>query len=293
MERVLPRPLDLSWAPLRWALVAVGIALAILNAWWLVRHQLPFMFHPESGWDFYHSLSHEVRGPNPYEGTAYVWSPVAVYPLDLITPLGFRAWQVLNAAAILLIRPWKVAGLVALSYPFWFDIGSGNLVVAVFAVTWCAAQGQRWAVWTFLVLTVLMPRPLMLPTLVWLLWQRPEIRWPFAGIVLVHGLAVMATGLGDEWLAVLIAHGPSQVAENPYNLSPSAWLGMAWMPFAVALAAWATWRGHLGIASLAASPYWMHNYLIFAFLELVRPARRGSPSPARSMVRSAIPRPTR
>lgn len=45
---------------------------------------------------------------------------------------------------------------------------------------------------------------------------------------------------------------------------------MVWVPIGLALAAWLTWKGRLGYASLAASPYWLPYYLLFALLELVR-----------------------
>ncbi len=53
-----------------------------------------------------------------------------------------------------------------------------------------------------------------------------------------------------------------------YNFGPSAWIGLAWVPIGLALAAWLTWRGRLGFASVAASPYWFGYYLLMLFLEI-------------------------
>ena len=40
------------------------------------------------------------------------------------------------------------------------------------------------------------------------------------------------------------------------------------MVIGLPLAAWLTWKGRLGLASLAASPYWLPYYLLMLLLEL-------------------------
>jgi hypothetical protein len=55
---------------------------------------------------------------------------------------------------------------------------------------------------------------------------------------------------------------------NGMNLAPSHWIGVAWVPIGIALAAFFTWKGRLGLACLAASPYVLPYYLLMGFLEL-------------------------
>ena len=111
----------------------------------------------------------------------------------------------------------------------------------------------------------------MLPPAVWLLWKRPEWRIPFVAVAAVQVVAVVATGWGSEWLgAMLAASGDVGI---PSNIAPSRFIGtLPWMAVGLPLAAWLTWKGRLGLASLAASPYWLPYYLLMLLLEL--PARR-------------------
>jgi len=59
-------------------------------------------------------------------------------------------------------------------------------------------------------------------------------------------------------------------------------MGSLWVPIGLVLAAWLTWRGRLGFASLAASPYWLPYYLFMPFLELRRWYLRPMPVPERT-----------
>jgi hypothetical protein len=55
-------------------------------------------------------------------------------------------------------------------------------------------------------------------------------------------------------------------------------LGAAWVPIGLALAAYLTIRGRLGLASLAAAPYWFGYYLVFVLLEMgTTPGREEPP----------------
>jgi hypothetical protein len=56
--------------------------------------------------------------------------------------------------------------------------------------------------------------------------------------------------------------------ESIDNLGPSALIGWAWVPIGLALGAWLTWKGRLGLASLAVSPYVLPYYLVMILLEL-------------------------
>ena len=107
-----------------------------------------------------------------------------------------------------------------------------------------------------------MPRPIMLPALAWLLWRQPWTRWPFVGIAVVSLLGAFATGWLDEWIGALFRGGMAETT-SWLNLSPSRFIGAWWLLIGVPLAAWLTWRGRLGLASLAVSPYLLPYYLLF------------------------------
>jgi hypothetical protein len=199
---------------------------------------------------------------------AFRWSPVAAWLLGFVTFMPLWVWQVLHVAALPLLRSWLLVAAVLVSYPFWFDLQTGNLMtfIAVFGVL--ALRGGRVATASFLVLAVLVPRPLMLPLAVWLLWRRPGTWLPFAAFFLVHAAVVVARGYGPEWLAALTSVQPELV--NEYNFGPSRFIGALWIPIGLALAAWLTWRGRLGLASIAISPYWLPYYFLMLLLESAR-----------------------
>ena len=209
-----------------------------------------------------------VAASDPYANPNFHWSvPAAWVWATAVAPLGFLAWSALHFAALATIRDWRVVALALLTFPFWWDLVSGNMMVFAFVAAWHALSGSRWGVVAFCILAAFVPRPIMLPVLAWLLWHRTDARWAFmgaAGLVIATGLL---TGTLGTWAQLLLAaSGPEYAA--PWNLGPSRWIGAAWVPAGLLLAAWATWRGHLGLASLAVSPYLIHYYAIFALLEL-------------------------
>jgi hypothetical protein len=197
---------------------------------------------------------------------AFRWSPVAAWLLGFVTLMPLWLWQVLHLAALPLLRPWLLAAIVLVSYPFWFDVQTGNLMTFVAVAGFLALRGSRAATAVFLVLTVLIPRPLMLPLTIWLLWRRPATRQPFAAFFAVHAAIVVASGYGADWLAALTDVNAELV--NDFNFGPSALIGALWIPIGLALGAWLTWRGNLGLASVAVSPYWLPYYFLMLVLEL-------------------------
>ncbi|HUG95382.1 MAG TPA: hypothetical protein VMK30_04500 [Pleomorphomonadaceae bacterium] len=219
---------------------------------------------------------------NPY---AYRWSPVAAWILGFLTLMPVWAWQILHVAVLPLLRSWSLVGACLVSYPLWFDIQTGNIMIFVAVTAVWAARGNGPATGLFLALTVLVPRPLMLPLAVWLLWQQPAWRVPFALILVGHALVVAASGYGTEWIAALLTVGPELTSD--FNFGPSALIGAAWIPIGAGLAAWLTWRGRLGLASLSISPYWLPYYFLMLLLEF---RTTGVPSATRTGTssRSAI-----
>lgn len=265
--RTLPRPMDRRW------LWVTAIPLIALNAH-LVADQLRWVLvAPSIGFDF-DLFARAASSSEPYSGATYVWSPLALPLLAAVVPLGFGGWTALHFLALVALRDWRLIAVVLLSWPFWFDVVTGNVMVFVVVAAWSAWSGSRWGTAIFLVMGLLMPRPLMLPLMAWILWQRPEWRVPFAASCVVLGMAALATGYTDEWITALRATANQQL-DSTFNWAPSRWIGVVWLPIGAALAVLFTLKGRLGLASLAMQPYWFPQYLLMLLLE-ARPARRES-----------------
>lgn len=199
---------------------------------------------------------------------AFRYSPLLAYFFAAITPMGaliWRALHVLAAASLGLRSPW-LAVLVLLSWPFWFDVEAGNILIFVLLLAVWAVSGRRWATGGYLALLLLAPRPLMLPIAIWLLWKRPEWRVPFLALFVVHGVLVALSGWGPVWVGALV--GSSTEIESLLNFGPSRLIGLAWVPIGLAIAAYFIRHGRLGMASLAASPYWLPYYFLVLVLEV-------------------------
>jgi hypothetical protein len=165
--------------------------------------------------------------------------------------------------------------LLLVSWPFWFDAVSGNVLTFVVLAAWWALKGNRVAIFAYLALCLLMPRPLMLPVAIWLLWKHAEWRLPFAGMVAINAVLVLMTGLADDWIPALLA--ATDTWQHKLNFGPSRLIGPAWVIVGIPLAVFLTWRGRLGLASLAVSPYILPTYWLFALLESQQQRRRLPP----------------
>jgi hypothetical protein len=210
---------------------------------------------------------------------AYRWSPMAAWILGFVTLTPLWLWQVLHVSVLPLLRSWWLVVGCLISFPLWFDIQTGNLMIFVAVTGFWAIRGNGPATALFVVLTLLVPRPLMIPLAVWILWNRRAWRLPFLVLFTGHAVLVVASGYGREWLPALLAVGPE--LSSDFNFGPSRFIGPLWIPIGLALAAWLTWRGRLGLASLAISPYWLPYYFLMLLLEFARPpaaeSRAGSP----------------
>ena len=214
------------------------------------------------------------------------YSPLYAWLLVPLMTIGPLWWAALHVPAALAFGNWRVSAIVLISWPFWFDALSGNVLIFVVLIAWWALRGNRIAGVVYIALCLLMPRPLMAPLAVWLLWKRSEMRLPALAVTAVWTVGTLATGLTDEWLRALPTAGA--MFDHFWNVGPSRWLGVAWVSVGFTLAAWLTWKGRLGLASLAATPYVLPYYLLFGILELVvawslplsRPARHAVPRTA-------------
>lgn len=213
-----------------------------------------------------------MSGDSPYGDPKYRWSPVAAWISIPLLVIPYWAWILLHVAAILGLRDWRASAIALVSWPFWQDAGVGNVLTFVVLAGWWAIRGNRLAAVVYLGLCILMPRPLMLPLAAWLLWAMPSTRWPASLMFLGHAILVAPTGHGLEWIGVLANAGRVDMG-NPYAIGPAKLIGAAWVVLGIPLALVLMRFGRLGLAGLAASPYWLPYYLLFLLLEL-RPVKR-------------------
>lgn len=236
----------------------VGLAQTTL---WLIRHN-------GSGGDWQNLAGLSIA--DPYAVGGFRWSPPAAWIwVAAVLPLGLPLWQALHLVALALLRDWRVIGLGLLSWAFWQDLANGNVMTFVVVSAWWALRGSRVGTAAFLVLCVLVPRPLMLPVLVWLLVRRPGTRPWFALLVLsVVGLSV-ATGQMGGWAERLVATGQNELS-SIWNIGPSKLIGAFWIPIGVTLAAALAWRGWLGMASIVIAPYLFPYYMLMGLIDVPR-----------------------
>lgn len=258
---------------LRRALIGAALVLALLAnviglATVAIDHARPF------DWDNYVEAARRFPLGTLYDWQypyGYHYAPQLTPLLGLLTAAGITVWRLAHFVALALLPSRKLALLLLVSYPFWADVNTGNLMVFVLlAATW-AFRGSSAATGIYLALCVLIPRPIMLPLLAWLLWQRPAWRLPFVGMAAIVVITAIPTGYLPDWTGSFLASGVKDVA-NDFNLSPSRFIGPAWLVIGVPLAAWLTIRGRLGWASMAISPYLLPYWVQMLGLELVRPA---------------------
>lgn len=226
---------------------------------------------PAVDWEQYVEAGRRVfTGGDLYAVTdtyAYHYSPVLAWLFAPLAAIGTAGWRLLHIAAMLALPTWPMRILGLVSWPFWYDLEAGNvLAFVVLAAAW-ALRGNRVAIAAFLGLLLLVPRPLMVPVAAWILWKQPEWRLPFAVAFAIHAAVVVATGWASDWAVALLAAGGDVAI--PSNIGPSRFIGtLPWLAIGLPVAAWLTQRGRLGLASLAASPYWLPYYLLVLLLEL-------------------------
>jgi hypothetical protein len=233
-------------------------------------------------WVQYVEAAERLDGGELYAVTgtyAYHYSPLLAPVFGLLAPLGTIAWQGLHVVAAVALPSWPLRIAALLSWPFWYDVQTGNVMIFILLAAAWALTGSRLATGAYFLLAILIPRPLMLPVAAWLLWKRRDWRLPVGAAFAAHAVAVLAIGWGPEWIGAIVAAGGD--ADLPSNVGPSRFFGtVQWLSIGLPLAAWLTWRGRLGLASIAASPYWLPYYLVMPLLELVR-SRASTEPPGR------------
>src|SRR3972149_392427 len=169
--------------PFRWALVGSSLILLVAAnvvglATIVIDHQRPF------DWDNYIEAARRFPLGTLYDWQypyGYHYAPQLAPVLGVLTAAGITIWRLAHFVALALLPSRKLALLLLVSYPFWFDVNAGNLMMFVFLAAAWALRGNAIAVAAYLVLCALIPRPIMLPLLAWILWQRPPRRRAVVG----------------------------------------------------------------------------------------------------------------
>ena len=256
MERTLPRPLDWTRVGLGLLLVPSVILSAVLIAVMLTDPSVPFDY-----WTFTHADEWWYRWGVESNGEPYSYRYSPLFALAFPEWLGLWGWRALHLAVLFLL-PWRLALLTLVFAPFWYDVLHGNVMTFVLVAGWHALHGSRLGTAAYFALLVLVPRPLMLPLAAWIVWHRREWRIPAIGFALVGVLTLLWPG----YLDALLRSGMASTD----NIGPSALIGAWWIPLGLALGAWLTWRGRLGLAGLAVSPYVLPYYLLTLGWEVSR-----------------------
>ena len=221
-----------------------------------------------------------AHSPNLYEVNdlySFRHSPVMALLMPAVAWIGVIGVRLVTLASAVAMPTWPMRLLAFASWPFAMDAQHGALITPIVLAAAWALKGSRTASVAFIVLTLLSPRPLMLPIAAYLLWQQSWLRIPSVALFVVHAAAVLATGYAGDWLAMLFSSGTDPIA-GPYNLSPTRFFGAVWLPIGVTLAVFLTWRGRVGLAGLAMSPYVLPHYLLLLLLEIAPRAIRREPS---------------
>ncbi len=278
--RLYPAPVDAA----RLRLLGNGFARrALLTALWtanvvLVVITIYGFFVSDAGYDWaiYVEAGRRALSGGLYEWEGiYAWSysPLMAYAFSVLAPIGFAGWSALHVAALAALRDWRLAAITVLSWPFWADVYNGNTMVFVFVAAVAAMRRSTSGTAAYVGLALLMPRPVMLPVLAWILWKQPRWRLYFPVVAVAYAGLVLATGQGFAWLETLTTVSDA-VAVSSRDIGPSALIGGWWALIGAILAVVLTLYGRVGLASLAASPYWLPQYLIMTLLELVHPKAR-------------------
>ena len=278
-----------TWRRLGW--FAVLVPIGVLNAF-LVGQAISWIVNQPSAPDWIvlqEAARRLLHGENLYAWNSWYhfrWSPLVADAFVLLAPLGLAVWRVGQAFVVLTLPDRRLALLALISWPFWFDLETGNTLVFTFVLAVWALRGSRVAALGYLGLLLLIPRPLAMPVAIWLLWKRPNLRLPFVLLCLATMLGTIASGAAGPWIGALVrAQGD---IGNSLNFGPSALIGPLWVPIGLTLAAILLAMGRLGWASLAATPYVLPYYLIFCLLELVPVSDSSSKTRSTNRVASSM-----
>ena len=276
--------------------------LAVLNAW-IATSAIFLLFEP-TDWRLFEELPGRLAAGTVYEaGPGYNWiySPIMAWLVAVfVLPMGYEMWFALHAASLVLLRDWRLVTLAVLSLAFWVDTIIGNVFVFVAVIGVLAARGSKAGTLAFVLLFVLMPRPVTTPMALWLLWQRPYSRLPFAAAAVVTIAVTLTTGYLDDWYRAMLPF--TQTLSWIGYFGPARFVGGWWVPAGLIIGALLTYRHHPGWAGLAVAPYVNATYFLILLVELVprrplkkaltvvgaRTTREGDTRPRKRPARAAV-----
>ena len=275
------------------ALAAVYTVVTLVLVAFTARQLVPY-----GDWNVWQQVPARLAEGRLYDHSdpsySWVWSPLAAWLMAVVVlPMGSLAWGALHLAALALLRDWRLIALVGLSYPFWMDTLMANTFAFSALTGYAAWRGSRWAAIAYLVLLVLMPRPVQVPLAALLLWRDRSLWLPLIGIAAIGFVTAVGSGYAADWLRVLVGVGVDYPSQE-FNLSPTRILGPAWLVVGIPLAVWLTVRKHPGWAGLAMTPYLVPQYLLMLILEVGRldvPRIRRPVSAARDVLETKAQRP--
>lgn len=244
----------------------------------------------------YLAAVHRFVSGEPLYSDQSLWrySPAAILLLAPIVVWGLGPWTLLHVLSIATVRPWWLAGVMALSWPFVVDTIAGNTVTFVAVAGIHAIRGSSGGTVAYWWLTLLMPRPFQLPLAVYLAWRRRDL-WRYLVLVAVMHLAIVAiVGQGPEWIHYLLDRGSEDIGQV-FNIHPAASLGLYWLLLGAPLAILLAWRGLPGMAGIVFFPSLLAQYLLLGFVDVAgrtaRPEARtctgGQPGGAPPVIHAA------
>ena len=145
-----PRGLPPLW------LSAVILALALANIFYTTFTIIELIAYPTPvDWNLFVTAADRINhGANPYgfavAGEAYRWSPVAAWIFVPISWMGPMLWRLFHVAAAFALPDRRLTLLTLVSWPFWFDFATGNVMVGVLLLAVYALRGSRLAALGFL-----------------------------------------------------------------------------------------------------------------------------------------------
>ncbi len=249
-----------AWGFLAAGSLAVSLPIALAFSHWRLQD-----------WDLMTAAGQRVvLGLSPFDptpgpgGGTWRYSPLLAYGFAFAAPIGRVGWALAPFALLLLLRDWRLIAIFLMAVPFWRDVENGLSFIEIPLVALIALRGSYLGGLALVALAVLMPRPMMIPLVGWQLWKDRRLRLPSLVVTVVLTAGAVLTGWGTEWIRELLR---VTVSAQAGQFSIIGLIGPLWATMPV-VAIWLTWRGHLGFAALAISPYWTPAYPLVLILEI-------------------------
>lgn len=298
----VPERLRVALSPPRFAVStrelmawSIVIAMSVLVGWGGGWAMVAWPFD----WGVLSQLPEKLRDGTLYHLDAsynFIWSPAsAVLLAGVVVPLGYWIWFAFHIVVLAWLRDRRMILMALVSLPLWIDAGLGNTVTFAVVAGVMALRGNRAGELLSVALFALVPRPIQVPLVAWLLWQRPHLRLPFVLALSAVLASAFATGYLTAWLQAAVSVA-TLTAGGPANFGPTREWGLGWFMVAIPAAIVLTVQRRVGVAGILLSPYLFPQYLLFLLLDLHErrlavalpaPARRSEDRPANRQLLAA------